>query len=95
VSLFLGLDFIEKTAGFEFHTSSASSATLGMEFGTELWEFDSTTEINICSGKDGASPLSCTVSDFRIIYEFFNEIPVGFALGNTRIKLFENKLLNR
>ena len=55
------------------------------------WAFDSTTKINVCSGNQGGSPISCIVSDFRIVYDYFGLVKddgaqaiIGYAHGSSR-----------
>ena len=56
-------------------------------FPGEPWSFDSSTKINICSDKNGASALSCTVSQLDLFYSSDKDIyfAMNYVGGVTRI----------
>jgi len=62
----------------------SSSSTL-----TQSWTFDSTTEVNICSGFNSDKPRACTVSNFVLFDEAFTALyPYGYVSMATGINFF-------
>ncbi len=95
----LTVDLENNNFNSEFQTDDVSSTQNSGSDLVEIWSFDSTTKLNICSGKDGASPQDCTInSDFVLFDNYFlpkGEYPYGYGTMATGIHCFkENEFFN-
>lgn len=85
------MDLTAKTFKTEIYTTKYVHSYYGSSSVSQSWSFDSTTQINVCSEKQGANPISCTVSDFKIVYDYFgittNNYIDGYAQGSSRTLL--------
>lgn len=102
ISFYLSIDLAygnEGLVGYEYQTVDRynSLRSFPSNINGPSWNFDSRTRINVCSGKDDTSPISCTVSDFQIFYEDFSGQNgfAGYLGGTTRIILANKNFFNR
>ena len=73
------------------HRSDDTSIKNSLPVSKQSWEFDSSTKLKICSGKNGGSSISCTVSELYLLYSSVKDsIPVGYVGGMARIFFYEN-----
>ncbi len=86
ITLDLNGNFRSETQADAFKTSGSKTFTSATGA-----SFDANTKFYLCSGKDGISPIACTVSQFILEYRYYGDNSGTYAhVGGTNRSFFSD-----